>query len=708
MLSLHQWLRALTARRGVSTRRSRSSLAARTAARLGCESLEGRTLLSTGVRPIDEVGNNLINTTWGSPGTDLIRITPAQYGDGVSTPSGADRPSARAISDVVVAHPSAEVKNDRALSNFVYAWGQFIDHDLDQTTSSAGAAAFNIAVPTGDPQFDPTSTGTQVIGLRRSNFDPSTGTSASNPRQQVNNITAYLDGSMVYGSDATRAAALRSFSGGKLKTGAGGLLPLNDTTLPMDNATRQTPDNQLFLAGDVRANENIELTALQTLFMREHNRIADSIAKAHPSMSDEAIYQQARAQVIGEIESITYNEFLPALLGPNALPAYQGYNPAVNAAISNEFSTAAFRFGHSMLGNDVEFLDDQGNTVRPAISLKDAFFNPDMVKTAGIDPLLKYLASDNAEEVDVKVVDSLRNFLFGAPGQGGLDLPSLNIQRGRDHGLADYNTTRVALGLPQSQTFADITSDPTLQAQLKAVYGDVNKVDLWVGGLAENHVPGGSLGPTFTRIVVDQFERTRAGDRFWFESKFSGRALSQLEHTTLADVIRANTGLKNIQENVFVFQTGISGKVFADGNRDGQARPGEPGIAGRTVDLLDSTGATVASTVTDSQGMYHFAQVGLGTFTVAEAALSGVLPTTPASRTVAITRGMVVDHQDLGEAVASPPRHPAPPPRQQHANHNPPPLANPAPPWPVSGSQSVKRVVGGNHFNRRPWSRPTG
>ena len=96
----------------------------------------------------------------------------------------------------------------------IYAWGQFIDHDLDLTGNAT--QAFNIPVPTGDPSFDPNGTGTQIIPLNRSISDPATGT--SNPRQQVNTVTAWLDGSQIYGSDATTADKLRTHDGGLLKT----------------------------------------------------------------------------------------------------------------------------------------------------------------------------------------------------------------------------------------------------------------------------------------------------------------------------------------------------------------------------------------------------------------------------------------------------------------------------------------------------------
>lgn len=675
-MSISGSLRALLARSKGLARHDRR--AAKTKERIVLEALEGRALLSTlGFRTVDGTGNNLANPTWGSTGTDLLRTAPAQYTGGVSSPSGVDRPSARAISNAIVAHPAGDLKSGQNLSNFVYAWGQFIDHDLDLTTTATPGQAFNIAVPTGDPSFDPNSTGTQVIPLNRSSSDSATGTGINNPRQQINSITGFLDASMVYGSDATRAAALRTFSGGKLKTSDGNLLPLNTSGLPNANDTHQTPNNQLFLAGDVRANENIELTAVQTLFMREHNRVADLIAKANPGLSDELIYQQAKEYVNAEIQAITYNEFLPALLGPGAPNSNGHYNPNVNPSIANEFSTAAFRFGHSMLGNDVEFLSNNGQTVSPSISLANAFFNPNIVKSTGVDPIVKYLASDNAEEIDTKVVDSLRNFLFGQPGQGGLDLASLNIQRGRDHGLADYNTTRAAYGLPKVKSFAEITADPTLQKELKDVYGSVDKIDLWVGGLAEDHIPGGNVGPTFTRIIGDQFTRLRDGDRFWYQNEYSGQTLNTLEHTRLADIIKRNTGLTNIQDNVFVFKTGISGRVFADGNHDGHLNPGGPGgnpgglgIAGRTIQLIDDSGAIIETTTTLRDGSYHFDQVGLGTFQVHEVVPTGVTLTTPATRTIAITRGMIVTGQDFGEAAPGRRTPPPPPPvpHNQRAN----------------------------------------
>jgi len=325
------------------------------------------------------------------------------------------------------------------------------------------------------------------------------------------------------------------------------------------------------LAGDIRANENVALTAMQTLWVREHNRIADQIAAEDPSLSDEAIYQRARAIVTAEIQAITYNEFLPVLLGPQAIRPYHGYDPSVNPGIANIFSTAAYRFGHSMLPSELLRLNDDGSVIEAGnLSLRSAFFAPQELVDQGIDSVLLGAASQESQEIDTQIVDDVRNFLFGPPGAGGFDLASLNIQRGRDHGLPDYNQTRSDLGLEPVSRFADITSDPEVQAALEQVYGDVDNIDVWVGGLAEDHVPGSSVGKLLQTVLVDQFERIRDGDRFWYQNVFGGEQLRDLEHTRLADVIQRNTDIEGMQRNAF----------FAADTQPvppEQTRPGRPG-----------------------------------------------------------------------------------------------------------------------------------
>jgi peroxidase len=231
----------------------------------------------------------------GRTGSQLLRQAVAAYADGVSAPAGSDRPSARAISDAISASLEEGLLNERNLSAFIYVWGQFVDHDMDLTVNATPAEPFDVLVPVGDPQFDPPGTGMQVIRLNRSAHDPATGTSSNNPRQQTNVITAWIDGSGVYGSDAVRAAALRTFAGGRLKTSEDDLLPFNVDLLPNDNNAHLFADAELFLAGDVRANENIELTALHTLFVREHNRIAGELAASNRAAERRAVVSAGAA-----------------------------------------------------------------------------------------------------------------------------------------------------------------------------------------------------------------------------------------------------------------------------------------------------------------------------------------------------------------------------------------------------------------------------
>ena len=608
------------------------------------------------VRSFDGTGNNVAHSEWGSTAEQLLRRSAAAYADGVSAPSGSNRPSARVVSNLLSESPAGGVINDRDWTAFVYAWGQFLDHDLGLTDTASPRERFSIAVPAGDPSFDPAGTGMMTISMSRSAYDPTTGLGAGNPRQQTNSITAFIDGSQVYGSDATRAAALRTFTGGLMRTSTGGLLPFNTGGLANANDAHRVADSGLFLGGDVRANENPELLALHTLFLREHNRIATEAAARNPALTDEQLYQHARRLVIAELQKITYDEFLPALLGsarPGAdgIAAYRGYRADVNPGITTEFSTVGFRVGHSMLGEDIEFLDANGVEVRDPLALRDAFFNPAPLSEVGIDPIVKYLASSRAQEIDTRVIDDVRNFLFGSPGQGGFDLAALNIQRGRDHGIGDYNTVRAAYGLPRLTSFAQITADAGARQALKQAYGSIDRVDPWVGGLAETHLPGSSLGSLFTRILVDQFTRLRDGDRFWYQNSLPADLVKTVQSTTLADVIRRNSSVTNIQPGVFFFKASIAGNVFADGNRDGARQSVEAGLASVAVSLVDASGATVASTRTNAKGDYSFGRLSIGSYRVVVTPAGGPAIT---SRVVPITRGDVIAKTDVGVPPAAP------------------------------------------------------
>ena len=298
---------------------------------------------------------------------------------------------------------------------------------------------------------------------------------------------------------------------------------------------------------------------MHTLWVREHNRVAQNLLDANFSNDAEVIFQQARRLVVAKLQKITFDEFLPALLGQESLPDYTGYDAMVNPTIFNEFSAAAFRFGHSLLNQTLLRLDASLNVIPDGnLDLRRAFFTAPsiLVSVDSIDPILRGLTSQAHQSLDNKVIQDIRNFLFGAPGDGGLDLASLNIQRGRDHGLPSYNDMREAMGLKRYESISEITDDIETQIALGNAYEeDIDLIDLWVGGLAEDEIADSQFGELFNAMILRQFTDLRSGDRFWYKRDLTDTELRRIEQTTLADVIRDNTGIgAEIQDNVFLLR----------------------------------------------------------------------------------------------------------------------------------------------------------
>jgi len=479
----------------------------------------------------------------GAANKPLVRLMTIAYEDGLSAPRTTGLPSARQVSNAMCAQ-LVSIPNTLEATDMVWQWGQFVDHDIDLTGGASPAEPFDIAVPRGDRSFDPFNTGTQTIGLTRSDFV----IDAAGVRQQMNGISAWIDGSNVYGSDQARADELRTLDGtGRLKTSAGDLLPFNVNGLPNAGG----PGSTLFLAGDVRANEQSGLTAMHTLFVREHNYWADRFGML--PIPGNLVYELARSIVSAELQAITYNEFLPALLGPDALEPYAGYDPTVNAEIANVFSTAAYRFGHSMLSATLLRLDSNLNEI-PAghLPLQNAFFNPPEITNHGLAPYLRGLANQQSQAVDTRLVDDVRNFLFGPPGAGGFDLAALNIQRGREHGLPGYNQVRIDCGLAPRSSFAEISPDPALNGSLASVYANVDDIDAWVGILAEPPLAGALVGETTFTVLKNQFERLRDGDAYYYENVMSSGLRHFIARQTLSRIIRRNTPIDGeLQQDVF-------------------------------------------------------------------------------------------------------------------------------------------------------------
>ena len=272
-----------------------------------------------------------------------------------------------------------------------------------------------------------------------------------------------------------------------------------------------------------------------------------------------------------------------------------------------------------------------------------------------------------AQAVDTQMVDGIRNVLFGAPdtGAGGQDLFALDVQRGRDVGLNTLNATRQAYGLQPYTSFAQITSDSTVQAELKQLYGTVDKVELFAGGLAEDHVKGSVLGSTFSAIITDQFQRLRDADPYFYLNQ-PQLAQYGVNTVTLAQIIGRNTGLTNLQSNVFLFDVSIQGHVTSAGSNAGGMK-GDAALAGITVELLDSTNTVIATTVTDKQGNYTFDGLDLGTYQVQLLLNSGQTQVSANPAALVATKGTAFNNVNFAVSTSTNPTKPGDPPGKHPA-----------------------------------------
>jgi peroxidase len=493
-------------------------------------------------RSLDGSGNNKVNTDFGKKEKPFVRMAKARYNndDGCSLNDlNGKRPNPRDVSNKIFDQPES-IPDETCLSNIFWDWGQFVDHDITLTHGSGEPAPIIVT--------DPQDLLYPIIPFERSQSTPDAAhCGPENPREQINLLTPFIDASNVYGSSEDRNKYIRSFEDGKLRLVYGDLPPQNDMTMQEAGPGRGAH----FVCGDIRANEQLGLTAMHSLFVREHNYWAHQLKCADSCLSDEEIYQRARIMVEAEIEAITYNEFIPKILGKNMFGQYN-YDSSVNPQISNEFSVAAYRVGHSMIPTDI----------LEGVMLRDAFFSSHFICNGKmtIGEILKQFSEGRAEKIDAKLIDDLRNFLFGRPGQGGLDLASLNLQRGRDHGLALINDLLEAYHLAPIHNWEQLTDDTELIAKLESLYEKPEDIDPWLYGLLENPDEGSKsiVGSMMTEIIKDSFLRLRNGDRLWYENRLTKDQIELVNKTRLSDIVRRNTGAE-VDDDMFVVKKCVCG-----------------------------------------------------------------------------------------------------------------------------------------------------
>ena len=532
-------------------------------------------------RTIDGTCNNLKKPLLGSSGTAFKRLVPPIYEDGINSLRGTLQaqnklkrispflppvPSARLISETVILNIS---QDELPFTHLLMQWGQFLDHDLDLgpelEEECEGCKFTEICQPIKVPDLDRSfGRGTKNNGtclpFRRSVpvFEILKPLSFS-PEEQVNDLTSFIDGSMVYGSRLEQSLPIRAFVGGLLLEGL--RFPKNQPALPIDTKMLVQCPNRMdcFLCGEVRCNEQFSLTIMHTLWFREHNRCARQLTKINPFWSDEKLYQTCRKIVGALIQKITFQDYLPKVLGYKNfdifIGPYRGYNPLVDPSIPNAFATAAYRYGHSLIR---PFFDRLNEKYLPLpvgpLNLVDAFFAPNQFKTSlGTDPIMRGWVSVNARRMDEFMNSVLTTQLFQTPLSPGLDLASLNLQRGRDHGLAPYLIYR-NFCFEKFGIASYFENDLTLVRFLK-LYGGLDSAELWLSGIAESRLPEGLIGATFSCIFGITFRGVRDGDRFfWLKpGVFTPAQRRSISQDSIARVICDNSdGIEFIQPDAFL------------------------------------------------------------------------------------------------------------------------------------------------------------
>ena len=551
-------------------------------------------------RTINGTCNNLDKPTIAAAGEDFRRLINAHYEDGIQQPTGTLQkigkdlldngpfdppyPSAREASRTVLLNRSID---DDLHSHMIMQWGQFLDHDLDlapeQSEEECPLESCEVTeeccpIPVvTNPDGDPTFGDQKCLFFPRSipscNFEKG----KHGPREQFNALTPYIDASNVYGSSEEVANALRKFSGGRLLVGpphapgAKPSLPL----LPAEWAESTVflalcPGlKECYVAGDVRANEHISLTMMHTIWLREHNRIVAELAKSDPTLTDEELYQTARKIIGGLMQKIVFEDYLPEVLGRETveeliLGDFEGFDPTVDPRVPNAYATAAFRYGHSLIRANFARLG-KGYKPIPAgpLNLVDSFFNPEQYNISlGTDPIMRGLLTERSRRSDEFLNPIITNALFRTPENLGRDLGALNINRGRDHGLAPYlvwseycvNFFKDEFNLIVKPEFrSELT-----ELHLLRTYGSLDTVDLFPGGMAEapfKYKDSTSIiGPAFTCIFINNYRALSRGDRFFYlgDAAFTEAQRTAVQQGSLSKVICDNSdGIVNIQANAF-------------------------------------------------------------------------------------------------------------------------------------------------------------
>ncbi|XP_054766590.2 eosinophil peroxidase-like [Lytechinus pictus] len=539
--------------------------------------------------------NNINHHSWGSTLEPLVRWLDANYSSHGHFLPREYFISPRDVSTTFVeADDGAPDKAQPGVSILMMHWGQFTDHDITHTPAAhdecdcktLNSSCYPLQIPQDDAYFQ----GRECFEVPRTLSHCGDETK----REQFNEITAFVDASNVYGSTQAELDELRYYpqdgipdsenvACGWMRVdeipgheGQGSLLPNHGEVT--GNCFGEDEEKKIFAgeAGDFRAMEQPGLTSLHTLWVRNHNLLADGLRSRNPGWSCDRVFEEARKINGAMMQAIDYNEYLPTLLGTteysNYIGDYTGYDPDLNPSISNVFATSGYRQGHSAVDTVIERYiyknDADGDEVLKRLDplpMTEVFFNARFMydfENGSVDGFMQGMIRQQCRKIDRFMSSALLNHLFISPdapsNTPGLDLLSLNILRGRDNGIQPYFQWRKFCKLSEITGWSDLAKDNLMTTEtinkLKETYGeediDVQRIDPFIGFIAEEPSPGGTLGPTLSCIIGDQFRRLRNGDRFFYLNPEGAQAFTEAQREAIHKVTMARVLCHNLDKPV--------------------------------------------------------------------------------------------------------------------------------------------------------------
>lgn len=527
-------------------------------------------------RSFDGSCNNLDYPWWGAWNTPYKRILRPAYDDGfdamrqVSVVPNYFLPNSRLVA--ITLHRAYPTKS--VWSNYGVSFGQVLAHSLAHTWApvnpdgsdlncdvnmSNREECFNIPVPENDYYWKKDRDATSLWWAFTRNA-PSVRDYDCNfgPREQFSRYSHFLNLGIVYNN--AFSSNTRWYHGGLLRFSVNSI---GEVSFPLKyGSSCPYANGQTYHTGDIAGEQNSYLTSLQIVWLRNHNQLADELQKINNHWDDETLFQQARKINIALFNHVTYNEYLPSLIGPAYSKLYglypltwgytYNYNPKLYNSISNEFVTAGFRL-HHLISEEQCYADSylrKFNCHSIWLGMKNSTGT-----CYGIDDIIRGQIATQSYYSTPQLSWSMNNDLLKGKDSIGVR----NVQRGRDHGLPSYNYYRELCGLNRARNFDELKNiPPTVRKVLAALYYHVDDIDLYSGSVAELPLPDAFIGWTQSCIIAKQFQDFKIGDRFYYEhghsvhTRFTPDQLNFIRGVSVASIMCRNVELTHIQKWPFL------------------------------------------------------------------------------------------------------------------------------------------------------------